>query len=121
LTFWKQAPIENPLIDWDNAQKWPTAWELLHNNRFCEGALTLGTAYTLLLSCLDNFQDLKLLLITDRQNHVQKIVAKTHGSILNYGWLDQNPAALLNNCQVHARWGFDGRGWQEQFIPEKKL
>lgn len=120
LTFWKQAPIENPLIDWDNAQKWPSPWELLHNNRFCEGALTLGVAYTLILSSPEHFQDLTLLLITDRVNHVQKIVAKTHGQVLNYGWLDQLPASVISSCQVHSRWAFDGRNWQSQFSPEKK-
>jgi len=121
LTFWKQAPIENPLIDWDNAEKWPTPWELLHTNRFCEGALTLGVAYTLILSSPEHFQDLGLLLITDRQNHVQKIVAKTHSQVLNYGWLDRLPATTIKNCQVHSRWWFDGRNWQNQFSPEKKL
>lgn len=120
LSFWKQAPIENPLIDWDNAQKWPTPWELLHNNRFCEGALTLGVAYTLILSNPEQFQDLTLLLITDRENHVQKIVAKTHGYILNYGWLDRNPMTVISNCQIHSRWNFDGKCWQAQFSLEKK-
>jgi len=112
LSFWQQAPIENPIIDWDNSKGWPTPWEMLHSNRFCEGALSLGVAYTLLLSAPQEFADLRLLLITDRRAHVQKIVVKTQGQVLNYGWLDSNPSSVLNTSQIHNRWEFDGRQWQ---------
>lgn len=112
LRFWQQAPIENPTIDWDNSRLWPTPWEMLHSNRFCESALSLGVAYTLLLSDSATFHDLKLLLITDRQAHVQKIVAKTCSQVLNFGWLDQHNASVLNGSQLHNKWVFDGRQWQ---------
>ena len=112
LTFWRKAPIENPIIDWDNSTTWPTAWEMLHSNRFCESALSLGVAYSLLYSDPAAFDDLKLILLTDRQNHVQKIVVRTQQQVLNYGWLDRLSTEVLNTCQVHNRWHWDGRAWQ---------
>jgi len=111
LQFWRLAPIENPVIDWDNSQSWPTAWELLHNNRFCESALSLGVAYTLLLSDPEIFSNLAMMLITHRLYHVQKIVLLTHNQVLNLGYLDQQPVSIIAKAQIHTRWRFDGKSW----------
>jgi hypothetical protein len=114
LSFWKQAPIENPVIDWDNSAVWPTAWELVHANRFCESALSLGVAYTLLLSGDDSFSDPELLLITDRVNHVQKIIVRMGQLVLNYGWLDEQPATVLRLSEIHQKWRWRDKTWVPQ-------
>ena len=111
LKFWRMAPLENPILDWDDSSKWPTPWELLHNNHFCDSTLSVAVAYTLVLSDPEIFSDINLLLVTDRQNHVQKIMVKTHNTILNYGWLDSNPSTVLMNAAIHDRWKFDGKKW----------
>jgi hypothetical protein len=116
LDFWKQAPLENHLLDWDNCKLWPTPWELLHNNRFCESSLSLAVAYTLVMSDPDYFPSIQLVLITDRKDHVQKIVVQTHDHILNYGWLDQQPTDLIHTINVNRRWCYVENKWQEQPI-----
>jgi len=113
LTFWKQAPIENPILDWDNSSRWPTPWELLNNNRFCESTLSLAVAMTLVMSEPSLFEDIELLLITDRRHHVQKVVARLPECVLNYGWLDIHPRDILQGCSLHRLWTYDGRQWAE--------
>ena len=111
LQFWKMAPLENPLLDWDDSSKWPTPWELIHNNHFCDSTLSVAVAYTLVLSDAETFSDIKLMLVTDRPNHVQKIMVKTNDVILNYGWLDVNPSIILSSATINNRWKFDGKKW----------
>ena len=111
LKFWRMAPLENPILDWDDSSKWPTPWELIHNNHFCDSTLSLALAYTLVLSDPESFSDIKLLLITDRLNHIQKIIVKTNNIILNYGWLDSSPSTILSTVNIHDMWKFDGKKW----------
>jgi hypothetical protein len=59
------------------------------------------------------FSDIRLLLITDRSNHVQKIIVKTNDIALNYGWLDSNPATVLSSATIQDRWKFDGKKWSK--------
>ena len=113
LKFWRMAPLENPLLDWDDCSKWPTPWELLHNNRFCDSTLSVALGYTLVMSDPETFSDIRLLLITDRSNHVQKIIVKTNDIVLNYGWLDSNPATVLSSANIQDRWKFDGKKWSK--------
>jgi hypothetical protein len=113
LQFWKMAPLQNNVLDWDKCENWPTPWELLNDNRFCDSTLSLAVAYTLLLSDPETFADAKLILVTDRINHVQKIMVKTNNVVLNYGWLDVNQLEILKKLQTHTRWSFDGKQWSK--------
>ena len=113
LNFWKQAPLEKPILDWDNCQSWPTPWEMLHTNRFCESTLSLAVGYSLVLSSPHNYPDLELVLITDRLNHVQKVLARTQEWTLNHSWLDRLPRYQLQNVQIHSKWHYNGKAWQE--------
>lgn len=111
LQFWRMAPLQNNVLDWDKCENWPTPWELLNNNKFCDSTLSLAVAYTLVLSDPEIFTDIMLMLVTDRINHVQKIMVKTNNLVLNYGWLDVNPLEILEKSQIHTRWVFDGKQW----------
>lgn len=112
LTFWKGAPLENPLLDWDNCANWPSPWELINDNRFCDSTLSLAVANTLVMADPDNFKDAQLALITDRENHVQKIVVITHDRVLNLGWLDVTPREAIKQAHINRRWKHDGKIWR---------
>jgi hypothetical protein len=116
LEFWRQAPLEKPLIDWDHCENWPTAWELLHNNRFCESSLSLAVALSLLYSDMLRWSHTQLVLITDRQQHVQKIVVLTQWAMLNHGWLDMRPVADLQQMHINRKWSWDNNTWREQAL-----
>ena len=114
LDFWKQAPIENPIIDCDNSKNWPGPWELLHTNRFCESSLSLAVGYTLVLSDPSIFADTKLMFVTDRAQHIQKITVSINGWIINHGWLDCQSISDLKNLHTHQVWTFNGKSWTEK-------
>jgi len=112
LIFWRQASIQNRLLDWDNCHTWPNPWELIYNNNYCPSSTSLGIAYTLLLGDPATFDDLVLKLITDRANCVQKIVCSTHGYCLNHGFVDRIPNNSLKETLTHSRWKWTNNKWQ---------
>ena len=59
--WWFGAPIVNHLINWENPQGWPTPWELLNNNGYCELARALGIVYTIMLVGNTTYTDLKII------------------------------------------------------------
>jgi hypothetical protein len=111
LDFWKQAPLENRILDWDNSNSWPSPWELLTNNHYCESTHSLGIAYTLLLASPELFSNLSLDLINDRNNSIQKIVVNWDGYYLNHGYMDIKAKHELTNIQTQNRWTWDGKKW----------
>lgn len=83
--WWFQAPIVNHLILWQNARSWPTPWQLLNNNGYCELARALGIVYTVML--VGNYTDLKIIQTTQ-----DNLVLVDHGKyILNWA-----PGEMLN-------------------------
>lgn len=111
LAFWRQAALERTTIDWDDCRGWPTAWELIQRNQYCESAQSLGLALTLMLASPELVDSTRLHLITDRHNCVQRIVAQVDGWILNHGWCDRQPALLLGKVSVHQTWRWHDRAW----------
>lgn len=113
LQFWKQAPIENRVIDWDDAASWPAPWDLLHGNRYCSSATSLGLAYTLHLSQCSQFDDLHMLLVTDRTHSIQKMVVTTNGWCLNHGFVDRVESNSLKTMSVQHKWKWNDKSWQK--------
>jgi len=85
--WWFRAPIVNHLIHWENLQSWPTPWELLNNNGYCELARALGIVYTIMIIENRTYTDLKII-----QTKEDNLVQVDHGKyILNWA-----PGELLN-------------------------
>lgn len=112
LNFWKQASLENHVLDWDHCEHWPGPWELIFNNSYCTSSHSLGVAYTLLLSD-SQYSDIQLRLIQDREHHVQKIVAVWKDWVLNHAHVDKKPISRLQNCYTQATWTWDGKRWNQ--------
>lgn len=111
LKFWKDAPIQNPLLNWDNSESWPTAWELLNENNYCTSSHSLGIAFTLVWADVDLFKNMTLDLITDRTYSVQKIVVNWQNWYLNYGYVDKIAKNTLQNVHTHERWQWAQKKW----------
>jgi hypothetical protein len=69
-TWWFRAPIVNRVVTWDNTTEWPTPWDLLVNNGYCDLARALGIVYTLLLLDRQLYTDLEII-STGQDNLVQ--------------------------------------------------
>ena len=117
LKFWKQAPIENHSIDWDDASNWPSPWEQIQENTYCPSGHSLAVAYTLLLAAPTMYQDLALCLVSNpvitSSANPEKIVVCTQGWVLNWGYLDKTPADSLQQLCKHKTWQWTGKTWQQ--------
>lgn len=85
--WWFRAPIVNRVVTWDNPAEWPTPWDLLVNNGYCDLARALGIVYTLLLLDRQLYTDLEII-STGQDNLVQIDSGKY---ILNWA-----PSEVLN-------------------------
>ena len=82
--WWSTVPIGVRSIDPYTPSTWPTAWELLYYNDFCEHSRGVGMYYTLWYA---DFKDVEIQLVEcAKQNDLLTliIVDKTH--VLNYNW-----------------------------------
>jgi len=82
VDFWSHAPISVRVLDWDDCASWPTAWNLIYQNKFDESAVSLGMFYTLIYAADGrwNADRLQLQLITDRRRCLQSIVLEVDSS-----------------------------------------
>lgn len=111
LQFWRQAPLENHLLDWDNHETWPTVWEMLNHNSYCTSMHSLGIAETLRLSDT-RWQQVQLWCIRDQQAHVEKVITVCDAWVLNHGYLDKLPRHQLQHVHAQYKWHHTGRHWQ---------
>jgi len=50
VDFWRSCPYAPYYLDPDNPDSWPTPWELISENYYCDLAKALGMLYTLYFS-----------------------------------------------------------------------
>jgi len=50
LDFWSNAPVGRPCTDPYDNQSWPTPWEMIQENTYCEFLRILGICYTFQLT-----------------------------------------------------------------------
>jgi hypothetical protein len=95
--LWGTAPFVNYSLDPGKPQTWPSPWELLDDNYYCDISLALGMFYTLALS--DHSTDLKLDILYDPEKKEQiNIVVVNSEYVLNY-----YPSEVVNKSthQLH--------------------
>lgn len=85
--FWRHAPIQKYVINWDDPISWPDPWNLMHELDFDESSVALGMFYTLYLGFDQRWTSdrMTLMLINDRVRSMQKIILDLDGKwLLNY-------------------------------------
>jgi hypothetical protein len=112
LDFWRQAPEEHVRINWDDCTSWPAAWDLIHDNAYCAGCVSLGIAYTLQLADPDTFDHVTLKLLWDKAQSRQRIVVHTHDSYLNWGYVDNTPTSQVKTVLIQNTWEWRHKQWQ---------
>jgi len=101
--WWWQAPMVNHYLHWDDYQKWPTPWELLADNIFCDLARAVGILYTVSMLERTDIADISIVQ-TKRYNLVQVNAGKyilnwCPGEILNIQSVDEPPIRILSSIQ----------------------
>ena len=79
--WWFLAPMNSRYLHWDDVDNWPTPWELLNDNIFCDVARALGMLYTIAIIERPEITELSMFQ-TDEDNLVQINQGKY---ILNWG------------------------------------
>ena len=83
--WWQQTPWQPYYLHWDDRDRWPTPWELLSDNVYCDLARAVGIMYTVTMLERDDITELELA-DTDRGN----LVLVNQGKyILNWRTSDQ--------------------------------
>lgn len=50
LDFWDRCPFSPYYLEVENSDSWPSPWQLIEDNHYCDLAKCLGIVYTLYLS-----------------------------------------------------------------------
>ena len=90
-TWWFNSPWKPYYLHWDDRQVWPTPWELLNDNWYCDLARGLGILYTITLLDRPDLASADLVLTESGDNLV--LVDKTK-YILNW-----KPDSVVNTFQ----------------------
>lgn len=89
--WWQKVPLINRHLHTMDTETWPSPWELLVENTYCEVARALGMCYTLYMT---NVFDIELVEASDQMgNDVILVLVDSAKYILNY-W----PNTVVNNC-----------------------
>ena len=89
--WWQQTPWKPYYLHWDDRNHWPTPWELLSDNVYCDLARGLGILYTISMLDRADITDATLVLTEEGDNLV--LVDKTK-YILNW-----SPDSVVNTFQ----------------------
>jgi hypothetical protein len=69
-TWWHQTPWRAYHLHWDDQESWPSPWELLSDNFYCDVAKSLGMLYTISLLDHPDLIDAELVLTKQGDNLV---------------------------------------------------
>lgn len=105
--WWFRAPFVSHYLDYDNWKSWPTPWELLADNDFCDIARALGILYTITMSEHTEVKNISLVK-TENDN----LVLINNGKYM----LNWAPHKLLNieSTNIAIQYQIDGALLQQQ-------
>lgn len=100
-TLWSYAPYVTYYLDSTNTQDWPTPWQLLDENYYCDVAKTLGMLYTIALSDhAENTFELQILHHHQRREQINILVVNNE-YVLNYEFdTIVNIDTISNDCAL---------------------
>ena len=82
--LWSFAPYVDHYLDSHDVSQWPSPWELLTENYYCDLAKTLGMLYTIALS-KHNVNQLELRVLYDEHKKERvNIVVVNNKHVINY-------------------------------------
>ena len=106
VDFYRSAPIVNITVDPYDQKTWPTPWQLLNDNLYCDFAKVLEIAATLKLT--DRFSDEETMIhiYTDREKSELKYLLVIDNNVIGY---DNNKVVDISNisCNFKFDMSFD--------------
>ena len=81
---WMMVPRVNHYLTPDEIHNWPTPWEPINDNMYCDLAVALGMLYSLQLSKHGNDHELSLVIINHGSNWLNLCLADGWLNVLNW-------------------------------------
>ncbi len=110
--FWAPCPFKKWVIHPEDSKNWPTIWELLYENEYCQNAIALGIEATLRLSGVSP-ERLKLVMtrnLFDHDEYFVVIIDDIH--VLNYSYGETIKVEELNeNVESLYSYGWKNRSY----------
>jgi hypothetical protein len=83
--LWSFAPFVDYYLDPAKPSEWPSPWDLLHENYYCDLAKTSGMLYTIALSKHGRCNKLELSILKHKKKkHCINILSVNNELVLNY-------------------------------------
>jgi len=95
--FWQSVPIQTYYLHTDYIKDWPTPWELISDNVYCNYARATGMIYTLLLTGTKNLELVEAK--DDNSNEVILVLVDDAKYVLNY-WPNMVVNNLITDFQI---------------------
>ena len=95
--FWQAVPIQTYYLHTDYINDWPSPWELISDNLYCNYARALGMIYTLLLTGTENLELVEAK--DDNSNEVVLVLVDDAKYVLNY-WPNMVVNNLITDFQI---------------------
>ena len=97
--YWASMPRVHRVVDYYTPSSWPTPWELLHDNLFCESAVSLMMYYSLALLDSPDVERLSMNLIDDGTD-VYLIPVYDEKFALNYSYVKVSSLPHLKSITI---------------------
>jgi len=99
ITFYQLAPTVSIHTDPYNQETWPSPWELLYENQYCNFCKILGICYTLQLTESFTDQNFEIHIGIDKQNHETYYLLSVNSNVIgfndNYIHIDELPRSIV--------------------------
>ncbi len=111
MKFWSLAPTSRIAYDPEALDTYPTAWEMMDENDWCDNSVAVGMEFTLRLGGWDQSR-LMIKMVKDYDLSIQRLVLFVDDKYLlnyQYGTIVEMPTKKFD---VLSLWQFTGRKYQ---------
>lgn len=93
VNFFMSAPLVSIQVDPWTLENWPTPWELIHENQYCDFSKILAICYTLQLTDRFMDEDFEIHIVTNNEESTTHYLLFVQEKVIGYDWkciIDKN-------------------------------
>ena len=111
VSFWIKAPLKKMAYDPETLDDYPSPWDMMNENDWCQNSVAVGMDFTLRLGGW-SADRLQIKMIRDYDLSIQRLVLVVDGKyFLNYEY-GEIVEALSANHDVLDTWQFTGKHYE---------
>lgn len=86
VNFFGSAPLVSMQVDPWTLENWPTPWELIHENQYCDFSKILVICYTLQLTDRFTDKDFEIHIYTNNKESTTHYLLFVQEKVIGYDW-----------------------------------